>query len=232
MAAARTHLLGFKTRRFSRSKSSIGCAKNGLQTRSVTTATWSNSKYLPISQVFSGCQSFSLSNSKSLSGSLLLGDSNNWFVSFGNMTTSLNAVQLDVAVWGNVWCDTTMSTVGSSAAIDSALDSNVADNTLLWVKSLCFSVALQVDKQFTDSFCRLLWPSTIWPLVLSNLGVSGDVLIVPSERNNLFMSDDSFHIRDSSWNSHALNVIGSFEGVLKVSSEVRNLSFGGCNSNA
>ena len=54
-----------------------------------------------------------------------------------------------------------MSTVGSSAAIDSALDSNVADNTLLWVKSLCFSVALQVDKQFTDSFCRLLWPSTI-----------------------------------------------------------------------
>jgi hypothetical protein len=63
--------------------------------------------------------------------------------------------------------------------------------------------------------------------VHSNLSVSGDVFVVPSERNNLFMSDDSLHVLDGSWNSHALDVVGSFEGVLKVNSKVRNLGFGG-----
>lgn len=170
------------------------------------------------SHVFFGCQRCSLSNSKSLSCILLFGDSNNWFISLGDVTTSLDAVELDVAVRGDIWCDTTMGTVSSSATINSALDTNMADNTLLWVKSFSLSIALQVDKQFFDSFTRLLWPSTIAPLVLSNLSVSGDVLVEPSERNNLFMSNDSVHVLDSSWNSHALNVIGSFEGVLKVSS--------------
>lgn len=134
------------------------------------------------------------------------------------MSGSLDTVEFNVTVGGDVRSDTTMGTESSSTAIDGALNGNVADDTLLWVKSLGLSVALQVDKQFFDSLARLLWPSTIAPLVLSDLGVSGNVLVEPSERNNLFMSDDSIHVLDGSWNSHALNVIGSFEGVLKVNS--------------
>jgi hypothetical protein len=158
---------------------------------------------------------------------LLLGNSHNWLVSLGNVSSSLNAVELNVTVGGDVRSDTTMSTESSSATIDCALDCNVADDALLGVESFGLSVALQVDKQFFDSLTGLLWPSTIGPLVHSNLSVSGDVFVVSSERNNLFMSDDSIHVLDGSWNSHALDVVGSFEGVLKVNSKVRNLGFGG-----
>ena len=64
--------------------------------------------------------------------------------------------------------------------------------------------------------------------MLSSLGVSGDVLVEPAEGNNLLVSKNAFHVLDCSWNSHAFNVSCSFEGVLEVSSQVRNLGFGGC----
>lgn len=183
--------------------------------------------FVPHRLISIGTRSCSLSNGKSLSRSLLLGNSHNWLVSLGNVSSSLNAVELNVTVGGDVRSDTTMSTESSSATIDSALDCNVTDDALLGVESFGLSVALQVDKQFFDSLTGLLWPSTIGPLVHSNLSVSGDVFVVSSERNNLFMSDDSIHVLDGSWNSHALDVVGSFEGVLKVNSKVRNLGFGG-----
>jgi hypothetical protein len=170
----------------------------------------------------------SLSNSKSLSGSLLLGQTDNWLVGLGDLAGPLDAVELNVAVRGDVWRDATVSAVGPSAASDSALNGNVADDALLGVEALGLGVALEVDEELADSLGRLFGPSAVAPLVLSSLGVSGDVLVEPAEGNNLLVSKHAFHILDSSWNSHAFNVSCSFEGVLEVSSQVRNLGFGGC----
>ena len=121
-----------------------------------------------------------------------------------------------------------MSAESTSAATDGLLHGDVADYALLGIESFDFCVALQVDKQFLDGLARLLWPSSITPLVLSHLGMSGDVLVEASERNNLFMSDDSVHVLDGSWDSHAFNVIGSFKGVLEMNSQIRNFGFSGC----
>ncbi len=120
-----------------------------------------------------------------------------------------------------------MGAVSPSAASNSALNGDVADDALLGVESLSLSVALEVKEELANGLGGLFGPSTIAPLVLSSLGVSGDVLVVPAEGNNLLVCKNALHILDCSWNSHAFNVSCSFEGVLEVSSQVRNLGFGG-----
>jgi hypothetical protein len=170
----------------------------------------------------------SLSNGKSLSGSLLLGESRNRLVGLGDLSASLGAVELDVAVRRDVRGDATMGAVSSSATGDGALDSDVGDHALLWVKSLGLSVALEVDQKLADGLDGLLGPSAVAPLVLSNLSVSGDMLVEATEGNNLLMGEDSFHVLNSLSDFHAFNVSCSFVGVLKVRSQIRNFGFGGC----
>jgi len=162
-----------------------------------------------------------------LSGSLLLGQTRNRLVSLGDLGAHLGAVELDVAVRRDVRRDATVGAVGSSATSDGALNGNVSDHALLRVKALGFSVALQIEQELADSLGRLRGPPTVAPLVLSNLGVSGNVTVVSAERNDLLMSKHSFHVLDCLSNFHAFNVSCSFEGVLKVRSEIRNLGFGG-----
>ena len=94
----------------------------------------------------------SLSNSKSLSGSLLLGQADYGLVGLGDLAGSLDAVELNVAVRGDVWRDATVGAVGPSAAGDSALDGDVADDALLGVETLGLGVALEVDEELADSF--------------------------------------------------------------------------------
>jgi len=132
-----------------------------------------------------------------------------------------------MAVRGDVRGDTTVGAVGPSTASNGALDGDVADDALLRVESLSLSVALEVKEEFADGLCGLFGPSTVAPLVLSSLGVSSDVLVVPAEGNNLLVGKHTLHVLDCSWNSHAFNVSCSFKGVLKVCSQVRNLGFGG-----
>jgi len=158
---------------------------------------------------------------------LLFGQSSNWLVGLGDLAASLSAVELDVAVRRDVRRDATMGAVCASAASNSALDGNVSDHTFLWVQTLGLGVALKVDQKLTHGLHRLLGPSAVAPLVLSNLGVSGDVLIEATEGNNLLMGEDSLHILDGLANFHAFNVSCSFVGVLKVCSQIRNFGFGG-----
>ena len=158
---------------------------------------------------------------------MLLGQTDNRLIGLGHGTSPLDAVELNMAVRGDVWGDATVSAVGPSTASNGALDGDVADDALLGVESLSLSVALEVKKEFADGLCGLFGPSTVAPLVLSSLGVSGDVLVVPAEGNNLLVGKHALHVLDCSWNSHAFNVSCSFEGVLEVCSQVRNLGFGG-----
>ena len=158
---------------------------------------------------------------------MLLGDSSDWFVGLSDWSASLKAVELDVAVRREVWSNTSVGTVGSSTAADGALNDDVVDDTLLWVESSGLSVGSQVDEEFTDGLDRLLGPATDWCLVDVDLSVSSNATSVLSERNNLFVSKNSLHVLDSSWDLHALDESSSFVRVLEVSSEISDLAFRG-----
>lgn len=161
---------------------------------------------------------------------MLLGQAHNGLVGLCDVASSLDGVELNVAVRGDVRRDATVGAVGPSAAGNSALDGDVADDALLGVEALSLGVALEVDEELADGLGGLFGPSAVAPLVLSSLGVSRDVLVEPAERNNLLVSKHALHVLDCSWNSHAFNVSCSFEGVLEVSSQIRDLGFGGCES--
>ena len=158
---------------------------------------------------------------------MLLGQTCNSLVGLGNLGAYFSAVELNVAVRGDVRSDATVGSVGSSATSDGALNGNMGDHALLDVQTLGLSVALQIQQQLTDRLGRLSGPPTVAPLVLSNLGVSGNVAVVSAEWDDLLVSKHSLHVLDCLSNFHALNVSGSFEGVLKVSSKVCNLGFSG-----
>lgn len=158
---------------------------------------------------------------------MLLGQTRNGLVSLGDLGAHLGAVELDVAVRRDVRRDATVGAVGSSATSDGALHGNMGDHALLGVKALGLSVALQIKEELADGLGRLGGPPTVAPLVLSNLSVPGNVRVESAEGNDLLVSKHSLHVLDRLSNFHAFNVSCSFEGVLKVRSEIRNLGFGG-----
>ena len=104
-----------------------------------------------------GC---SLSNSKSLSGGLLFGNSSLRFVTLLHISAFLDTVELNMAVGGKVWTDATVGTVGSSASLNGSLDNNVVDDALVDIESLSLSISLQVDKKLLDGLAGLFWPTT------------------------------------------------------------------------
>jgi hypothetical protein len=90
----------------------------------------------------------SLSNGKSLLGSLLLCQSDGLLVVGAlYLLCLLGCNELDMAVGGKVGSDSAVGSVGSSSTLDSALNSEVADDGLLNVEALCLSVSLKVLKQ-------------------------------------------------------------------------------------
>jgi len=120
-----------------------------------------------------------------------------------------------------------MGSVGSSTAIDGALDNNVVDNALADIESLSLGVGNEVLEEFTHVGDGLLGPSTFGVLESLALGVSADTSGVFSERNNLFVLKNVFHVLDSSLELHSLDGTGSFVRVLVVSSEVGDLALSG-----
>jgi hypothetical protein len=84
---------------------------------------------------------FSLgTNGKSLLGGLLLGHSKLLLVSSGDFSGFLGNVELDVTVAGEVWGDSTVSSVSSSSTLNGSLGESVGDDALLSVETLGFSV--------------------------------------------------------------------------------------------
>ena len=174
-----------------------------------------------------GSSRVSLSNGESLSSGLLFGDSGDGLVGLCDWSGLLEAVELNMAVRGEVWGDTSMGTVGSSAAGDGALDNDVVDHALLRVESLGLGVGSQVDEELTDGLGRLLGPATGGSLVDLDLSVSSNTASELSERNNLFVGKDSLHVLNGSWDSHTLDESCCFVRVLEVSSEISDSAFRG-----
>jgi len=167
------------------------------------------------------------SDSKSLGGGLSRGELESWLVGLLDVARPLGAVELNVAVRGQVWADATVSTVGSSAAGDSALGHGVGDHALVSVELLALSVGLQVDEELLDDLDALLGPPSLLVVELLQHGVSADSTIVPSEWNNLFVLKNVVEVRDGLLHVHALHSAGNFVRVLVVSSEVSNLALSG-----
>ena len=89
-----------------------------------------------------------------------------------------------MAVAGEVGADTTVGTVGSSAARDGALDNDVADDASVDVELGSLGVGLEVDEELTNGLDRLLGPSTLGVLEHFALSVAADASYVPAEGNN------------------------------------------------
>ena len=132
----------------------------------------------------SGNHYHSFSNSKSFSGGLLFGNPFLWFVTLLHFSALLETVELNVAVGSEVWTNTTVGTVGSSAARDGALDNDVADDASVDVELGSLGVGLEVDEELTHGLDGLLGPSTLSVLECFALSVAADTSSVPAEGNN------------------------------------------------
>lgn len=169
-----------------------------------------------------------LSDGKSLGGGLSGGELGGSLVGLLDITGLLNAVELDVAVGGQVGADATVGSVSSTAAGDGALGHGVGDHALVGVELLAFGVGLEVDQELTDDLDGLLGPSTGLVLELLEHGVSADGSAEPSEWNNLFVLEDILQVSDGLLQGPALDGAGDFVSVLEVSSKVSNLALSGC----
>ena len=127
-----------------------------------------------------------------------------------------------MAVAGEVGADTTVGTVGSSAAGDGALDNDVVDDTSVDVELGSLSVGLEVDEELANGLEGLLGPSTLSVLPLLALSVAADTSDIPTERNNLLVLKTVLHIVDGSLKLHALGGTGHFVSVLVVGTQVRD----------
>ena len=127
-----------------------------------------------------------------------------------------------MAVAGEVGADTTVGTVGSSAARDGALDNDVADDASVDVELGSLGVGLEVDEELTHGLDGLLGPSTLSVLECFALSVAADTSNVPAERNNLLVLKTVLHVVDGSLELHALGGAGHFVSVLVVGTQVRD----------
>jgi len=166
-----------------------------------------------------------LATDSEASGSQLLGELGEGLLSLGDLGSLLGAVELDVAVRGEVGGDTTVSTVGSAATLLGTLDSNVGDDALVDIEGLGLAVGLQVDEKEADSLDGLLGPS-------AGVGANGLALSVSlgemlGEANNGLVLKDLVHVVDGSLNSHTFDSVGDVVSVLEVGALVLHFGHSG-----
>ena len=157
-------------------------------------------------------------DSKSLLSSLFLCQSNLLFVFSGNWSGFLNNVEFNMAVGGEIWRDSTVSSVSSSSSVDSSLGNNVGNLALFDVETLLLSVRLEVDKESNDVLDGLLWESTVVMADVLAHGVSTWSTSVSSEWNDGFVFKDSLEVANSLDEVEASASSGSLVGVLVMSS--------------
>ncbi len=170
----------------------------------------------------------SLANCKALDGGLLLGETEGGGIGLLDVLGLLVAVELDVAVRGEVGADATVSTVGSTAASNGALHNDVVDNAVVDVELGSLSVGLQVDEELADALKRLLGPATLSVLELLDLSVAADTTGVPSEGDDLFVLKAVFHVLDGSLQLHALGGASHFVSVLVMCAQVGDPALSRC----
>jgi len=194
-----------------------------IQSRSQQRAFRSDQDARSSKEVWCSVHGCSLSNSKSLSGGLLFGNSSLWFVTFLHVSALLDTVEFNMAVGGKVRTDATVGTVGSPASLNGSVDNNMVDDALVHIKSLSLSISLQVNEKLLDGFTGLFWPTTEGNTVdFAGLSGSPNTSRMSSVRNDGLVCDNSVHMGDSSLNLQSLAEAGCFVTVLVVGSQVGN----------
>jgi hypothetical protein len=168
---------------------------------------------------------YSLADGEASTGSLLLGHFKSGLIGLSNLTLLFGKVELNMAVGAKVGGHATVSTVSTTTALDSALDNGMSDDTLVGIEALNFGVGLNVDEELTDGLHRLFGPATTNSLEFLALSVA--LGVVATERNDLLVFKDVFHIVDSLLNEHALDGFGDIVSVLVMSTEISDLAGGG-----
>ena len=158
---------------------------------------------------------------------LFLCQSNLLFVLSGDWSSLLDNVELDVAVGGKVWGDSTMGSVGSSSSADSSLSGNMRDLALFGIESLGLSVGLEVDKESSNVLDGLGWESTVVMTDVLAHGVSSWTTGVSSERNDGSVGGALIHVVDGLKEHHTSASSGGLVGVLVMSSQVSNSATSG-----
>ena len=164
----------------------------------------------------------SLADGEALDGGLFLGHAEGGLVSLGDLLGLLDAVELDVAVGGEVGADATVGTVGSSAAGDGALDDDVVDHARVDVELGSLSVGLQVAQELAHGLDGLLGPPTLCVLEFLGLAGAADATAVSAEGDHLLVLEDVIHVQDGPLQLHALGGAGHLISVLVVGTQVRN----------
>jgi len=113
-----------------------------------------------------------------------------------------------------------VSSVSSSSSLDGSLDANVGDLALLGVKTLGFSVGLNVLEEVNNMFDRFLWESTVEEVNIFAHCFSGNTIVVSSEWDDGLVLKDSFEVLESFMQVHASQGSGSLVSVLVVNSQI------------
>ena len=167
----------------------------------------------------------SLADSKSLLGSLLLGQSHLLLVSSLHVAGLLSDMELDVAVGGKVGGDSSVSSVSSPSSLHSSLGADVGDLALLDIQALGLSVGLEVLEEVEDVLDGLLGPSTVVVVHVLAHGMSARAAGVSSEGHDALVSEDSLHVTHSFHQVHSSHGAGSLVCVLVMRSQIVHSAF-------
>jgi hypothetical protein len=122
--------------------------------------------------------------------------------------------------------DTTVSTVGTTSHHRGVVHLTVGNNKILSVKTLSFTVSLQVVEENEEELASSLRPSALITRSLHKLSLSmtTNTTIVTGESNRVSVSNNVMEILLSLDETHALNGVANLAGILEVNGKVRTTS--------
>ena len=133
-----------------------------------------------------------------------------------------------MAVGGQVWGNTTVSSVGATTAIDGALNDDVVDNASIDVELGSLSIGTEVDKELSHALERLLGPATLSVLECLSLGVTANTTSVASEGDDLSVLETVAHVVDGLLERETLAGTSDFVCSLVVGTEITNSALSRC----
>ena len=158
---------------------------------------------------------------------MLLGQLNFLLVLSGDGVGLLGAMEFNMAVGGEIWRDSTVSSIGSSSTSDGSLSADMGDIALLDIETLGLRVRLEVDEEVKDVLDGLFWESTVVMLILLAHSLSSWTTSESSEWDNVLMGKDLVHVLNGLKDVHTLASSSSLIGVLEMGSQVVDLGRGG-----
>ena len=123
-----------------------------------------------------------------------------------------------MAVGGEIWRDSTVSSESSSSSVNGSLGADVRDLALFNVETLLFSIGLNVDKEGNNVLDRLCWVSTVVMVDVFAHSMSTWTTSKSSEWNDGFVLSYSLQIGDGLKEVESSACSGSLISVLKMSS--------------